>query len=63
MSNTWKPKGWIAIVLGIFLQPITFLYVNRAKLFWLYLLVNITFTIADYFISVKLSEESGLQNT
>ena len=33
LSNTWKPNGTIAFVLGFFLQPFTFLYVGRGKAF------------------------------
>ncbi|MBL4602257.1 MAG: signal peptidase I [Emcibacteraceae bacterium] len=61
MNNTWRPKGWIAIILGFFLQPLAFLYVNRAKLFWFYLLIQIIVVIADYIIHQTISEEPYLQ--
>jgi len=55
----WKPKGWIAIVIGIFLQPFTFLYVNKVRLFWIYFLIAIVLGVADFyfssFITISLS--------
>ena len=36
MEKTWKPKGWLAVIIGFVLQPFVFLYVNRPRLFWLY---------------------------
>lgn len=48
MSIDWKPKAWIAIVLGIALQPFTFLYLNRPKLFWLYLVLIFLVSIIDW---------------
>ncbi len=40
MTKNWIPKGRIAILLGLFLHSLTFLYVNKPKLFWLYLIVT-----------------------
>ncbi len=55
----WKPKGWIAILIGIFLQPFTFLYVNKVRLFWIYFLITVVLGIADFyfnsFITISLS--------
>lgn len=55
MSNTWKPKGWIAILLGLMLQPFVFLYVNKLRVFFLYLLVVICSVLFD----VNLQAASG----
>lgn len=48
MNNTWKPKGWIAILFGLFLQPFAFLYVNNILFFTIYffLFVGIAITHA-----------------
>lgn len=55
----WKPKGWIAILIGIFLQPFTFLYVNKVRLFWIYFLIAAALGIIDLyyssFITISLS--------
>ncbi|QFT56460.1 signal peptidase I [Microbulbifer sp. THAF38] len=48
MNINWKPKAWIAILLGVFLQAFTFLYLNRPKLFWLYFLLSVTASIVDW---------------
>lgn len=55
MSEGWKPKAWIAIVLGVFLQSVTFLYVNKAKLFWLYFALSSAAYAADWFLGSYFS--------
>lgn len=48
MDSTWKPHTGIAVALGILLPPFTFLYINKAKLFWFYLLANIGLSFLDW---------------
>jgi len=47
MTTNWKPKAWIAILLGLVLQFFTFLYVNKPKLFWLYLMPSLAVAFYD----------------
>ncbi|RVU84689.1 signal peptidase I [Leucothrix sargassi] len=47
MYRSWKPKAWIAILLGIILQSVTFLYVNRAAWFVFYLLSSLVLGCVD----------------
>jgi signal peptidase I len=47
MDKQWMPKGWLAIVFAIFLQPFTFLYVNKQKLFWFYTLLAFILMLID----------------
>ncbi|MGF1878353.1 signal peptidase I [Photobacterium frigidiphilum] len=47
MENHWKPKGWVAITLGLVVQPFVFLYVNRAKYFFFYVLLLVSVLIID----------------
>lgn len=49
MNNEWKPKAWIAIVLGILIQPFAFLYLNRPKLFWVYFFVVVFTSAIDWY--------------
>lgn len=46
MSTQWKPSGIIAILFGLFTQSFVFLYVNRPRLFWLYLIISLVVGIA-----------------
>ncbi|MGP4844870.1 signal peptidase I [Marinobacter sp. 1Y8] len=48
MNINWKPKAWIAILLGIILQAFTFLYLNRPKLFWFYFSLSCVVSIIDW---------------
>lgn len=48
MSINWKPKAWIAILLGVILQAFTFLYLNRPRLFWLYFLLSCVVSFIDW---------------
>lgn len=41
LNQTWKPNIWIAVILGFFLQPLIFLYLQRPILFWIYLIVGL----------------------
>ncbi|MFD2165639.1 signal peptidase I [Thalassotalea euphylliae] len=56
MSDAWKPKGWIAILLGLILQPFVFLYVNKLKVFFLYLLVVICSALLDMNLQATATE-------
>lgn len=47
MDNYWKPKTWLAITFALILQPFTFLYVNKQKLFWGYMLLTICLMLVD----------------
>ena len=48
LNIDWKPKAWIAILLGIFLQPFTFLYLNRPRIFWLYFVLSLIASLIDW---------------
>lgn len=48
----WRPMLWITLVLGIVLQPFVFLYINRPRLFALYLLLAVGVLAADFYWSV-----------
>lgn len=61
MNNTWKPKGWIAIALGLFLGPVTFLYVNQLIRFYAYTSFLFTAVILDEFAILKFPEYSIFQ--
>ena|ERR1022692_589804 len=47
-TTTWKPNVWVAVVLGIVVQPFAFLYLNKPKLFWIYFLISILLAIASF---------------
>ncbi len=47
MSTYWKPKTWVAILLGVFLPAFTFLYLNKPKPFWFYFLLSCLISIMD----------------
>lgn len=47
MKYKWKPKGWLAITLGLVTQPFVFLYVNKINLFIFYLILTIAVGILD----------------
>lgn len=51
LSNTWKPNGRIAIALGFFLQPFTFLYVGRGKAFLFSMLGILLGALALFFFA------------
>lgn len=54
MSTARPPKIWIAVLLGIFLQPFVFLYVNRPRLFWPYLLAALVVAAVDWYLVLGL---------
>jgi len=47
LNINWKPKAWVAIVLGIILQSFTFLYLNRPKIFGVYFILSCVVSIVD----------------
>lgn len=51
----WKPKTWIAILLGVLIQPFAFLYLNKPKLFWTYFLLTFAAAAADWYFQIMLS--------
>ena len=56
MNKQWKPKTWLAVLLAIIFQPFAFLYVNRPRLFWGYLALNICLELIDYKLQANLAE-------
>jgi signal peptidase I len=55
VSTQWKPKAWIAILLGVVLQSFTFLYLNRAKWFWVYFILICAVSIIDWKLETYLT--------
>lgn len=47
MDNKWKPKHWVSIIYALLTQPFVFLYVNKAKLFWVYLIAGLLVSLID----------------
>jgi len=52
LNKFWKPKPWVAVLVGVLLQPMTFLYVQKVKLFWLYFLLTSFIAIIDWYCQV-----------
>jgi signal peptidase I len=50
LESQWKPKVWVSVVLGVFFQPCTFLYLNKLKIFWLYFLLIGIVTVLDQYL-------------
>ena len=55
MSETWQPKVWVAVLLGIIVQPFAFLYLNKLVLFWLYLILVSVVNLLDWRYQMHLS--------
>ena len=55
MPASWSPRVWLSVVLGIFLQPFVFLYVNRPGLFWLYLVASLVCAGVDWYFGWALT--------
>ncbi len=55
MEVTWKPKLWVAVILGVLLQPLTFLYINKSRLFWAYFVVVVTASAIDWYLETLYS--------
>ena len=47
MSDQWKPKIWVGILLGVILQSFTFLYLNKPKLFFAYFFLTLLMGIIE----------------
>lgn len=47
MEHVWKPKSWVTVLYGVLIQPFAFLYVNKSKLFWFYLITAISVVLLD----------------
>ncbi|KZN62200.1 signal peptidase I [Pseudoalteromonas luteoviolacea] len=62
MEYSWKPKGWLSILYGFALQPFVFLYVNRAKLFWFYLILFVLVSLFDTKLHAIPDKETWYQN-
>ncbi|MGB2740702.1 MAG: signal peptidase I [Cognaticolwellia sp.] len=62
MEHLWKPKGWLSIIYGFVMQPFTFLYVNKVRLFWLYLILVVFFSLLDSKLHAIQHKESWYQN-
>lgn len=56
MQHSWQPNVWLSILYGILFQPFTFLYVNKAKLFWGYLLFAFGVTLLEFELGKIASE-------
>ncbi|MCS6097778.1 signal peptidase I [Shewanella baltica] len=50
MDIQWKPKAWLAILLGLFFQPFVFLYVNQFKYFIRYFICALIIAAVDVFL-------------
>jgi len=58
LDKQWKPKGWLAIIIGLILQPFVFLYVNKQKLFWSYIILAIGFMLIDNELQANPPEDA-----
>lgn len=58
----WKPQGWIAVLLGLLLQPFAFLYVNNAGLFWRYLVLSLLVSGLDFLVHRHITPDSWLNS-
>ena len=61
VSTTWKPKGFIAIILGVLLQPFVFLYVNKARLFITYFVLMVICYLFDIRLQANAEESDWYQ--
>lgn len=48
MDSQWKPKIWIGVLLGVFFQWFTFLYLNKLKIFWSYFILAVIAVTFDW---------------
>lgn len=61
LEQTWKPQGWLSILYGLMMQPFTFLYVNKARLFWFYLMLAVFVSVLDAKLHAIADSESWYQ--
>ena len=40
-ANEWKPSKLLTVILALFLNAFAFLYVNKARWFWVYVIVTL----------------------
>jgi signal peptidase I len=62
VEKSWKPKGWLSIFFGICFQQFAFLYVNKAKLFWLYLLLMFAVVTIEIKLHAVIKDDSWYQS-
>lgn len=55
-SKGWKPKLWIAILVGVFFNAFALLYVNRPRLFWIYFILTYAVAILQLVFSNCIAE-------
>lgn len=53
----WSPKPWVAVIWGLIFGPLAMLYVERPRLFWLYLLVSIPLAFVVLVMLARLAED------
>lgn len=51
--HSWQAKPWFVAVLGIFTTVFVFLYLNKPKLFFYYLMIGIIFGLAVIFLNIN----------
>lgn len=56
-QDTWRPSKPLALIFGLIFQQFAFLYVNKAKLFWAYLVVALVIGFA----SITVGNETPLK--
>ena len=47
MEEKWKPNAWMAAALGLLIGALAFLYLNRPRLFWLFLFISMVVGFLD----------------
>ncbi len=52
----WKPKLWIAILVGVFFNAFALLYVNRPRLFWIYFILTYAVAILQLVFNNCIAE-------
>ncbi len=62
VEKSWKPKGWLSIFFGIFFQNFAFLYVNKAKVFWLYWLLILVVSIIEIQLYSRIEGDSWFKS-
>ena len=46
-ANEWKPSKLLTVILALFLNAFAFLYVNKARWFWVYVIVTLIVATAS----------------
>ncbi len=47
------PNKWFAAFLGLFFQPLSFIYLSKFQWFWVYVVANVVATLLDYYLIAK----------